>query len=110
VTRNLPKSAQLELTRLPACDPGRVQIDAPPVQLEASAFERVLGRRPLMLRSGGSLPIMSVLGRRGIPAVVTGFAVPRSTVHAPNERMRESDLADAVSAARETFSSLISLE
>ena len=105
-----PESAQLELTLLAACDPGRVPIDAPAVQLAADAFERVLGRRPLMLRSGGSLPIMPLLERRTIPAVVTGFAGPGSNMRAPNERMRESDLADAVAAARETFSSFASLD
>jgi acetylornithine deacetylase/succinyl-diaminopimelate desuccinylase-like protein len=52
---------------------------------------------------------MPLLERRGIPAIVTGFAVPGSTMHAPNERMRESDLADAVAAAREMFSSFVSL-
>jgi hypothetical protein len=45
---------------------------------------------------------MPLLERLGIPGIVTGFAVPDSNMHAPNERMRTSDLADAVAAARET--------
>ena len=63
-----------------------------------------------MLRSGGSLPIMPLLERRGIPAIVTGFAVPGSNMHAPTERMRDRDLADAVAAARETFPSFVRLD
>jgi acetylornithine deacetylase/succinyl-diaminopimelate desuccinylase-like protein len=104
--RGLPASAQMELTQMSACDPGRVAADAPAVRLAADAFERVLGRRPLLLRSGGSLPIMPLLERLGIPGIVTGFAVPDSNMHAPNERMRSSDLADAVAAARETLAAL----
>ncbi|NUR78097.1 MAG: M20/M25/M40 family metallo-hydrolase [Thermoleophilia bacterium] len=104
--RGLPAAAQLELTMLSACDPGRVPADAPAVTVAADAFERVLGRRPLLLRSGGSLPIMPLLQRLGIPGIVTGFAVPDSNMHAPNERMRTSDLADAVAAAKETLLAL----
>ncbi|MDX6475974.1 MAG: hypothetical protein QOH95_1485 [Gaiellaceae bacterium] len=101
--RGIPPSADLEVKVLSACEPGRVPGDAPAVRLAADAFERALGRRPLLLRSGGSLPIMPLLQRLGIPGIVTGFAVPDSNMHAPNERMRTSDLADAVAAARETF-------
>jgi acetylornithine deacetylase/succinyl-diaminopimelate desuccinylase-like protein len=104
--RGLPESARLELTVLSACDPGRIRADAPAVRAAGQAFERALGRRPLLLRSGGSLPVMPLLERLGIPGIVTGFAVPDSNMHAPNERMRTSDLADAVAAARETFVSL----
>jgi len=104
--RGAPASARLELTTLSACDPGRVPADAPAVRAAADAFERTLGRRPLLLRSGGSLPIMPLLQRLGIPGIVTGFAVPDSNMHAPNERMRTSDLADAVAAARETLLAL----
>src|SRR5262245_32856638 len=106
--RGLPEGASLELTLLSACNPGRVPADAPVVQTAADAFERALGRRPLLLRSGGSLPIMPLLERLGIPGIVTGFAVPDSNMHAPNERMRTSDLADAVAAASETFLALAS--
>jgi hypothetical protein len=31
-------------------------------------------------------------------------------MHPPNERMRKGDLADAIAAARETFSSFVSLD
>ena len=109
VRRGLPEAAQLELELLSSCDPGRVAADAPAIELAAGAFERVLGRRPPLVRSGGSLPIMPLLQRPGISAVVTGFAVPGSNMHAPNERMRTSDLADAVAAASETFVSLARL-
>jgi len=80
-----------------------VPIDAPALKLAAAAFERVLQRRPLILRSGGSLPIMPLLEELAIPGIVTGFAVPDSNMHAPNERMRLKDLEDGLAAAREMF-------
>ncbi len=34
----------------------------------------------------GTLPIMPALADRGIPTVLTGFGLPDSNVHSPNER------------------------
>jgi hypothetical protein len=46
----------------------------------------VLAVRPLLVRSGGTLPIMPALVDRGIPTVLTGFGLPESNVHSPNEK------------------------
>jgi acetylornithine deacetylase/succinyl-diaminopimelate desuccinylase-like protein len=107
--RALPPSARLRFEVTSACDPGRVPASAAFVQTAANAFERTLGRRPLLLRSGGSLPIMPLLERLGIPAVVTGFNVPESNVHAPNERMPLAHLGAAIAAATETMLALAEL-
>jgi acetylornithine deacetylase/succinyl-diaminopimelate desuccinylase-like protein len=101
--RAAPAAATVELEVLSACDPGRVDQGAVPLRLAADAFESALGRRPLLLRSGGSLPLMPLLEQLSIPAIVTGFAVPSSNMHAPNERMRMDDLADGLTAARAMF-------
>jgi len=62
-----------------------------------------------VLRSGGSLPIMPLLERLGIPAVVTGFDVPSGNVHAPNERMSLANLGLALASARELYLAFASL-
>jgi acetylornithine deacetylase/succinyl-diaminopimelate desuccinylase-like protein len=66
--------------------PGLVRPDTPAVQLGLQAFESALGVRPLLVRAGGTLPIMPALADRGIPTVLTGFGLPESNVHSPNER------------------------
>jgi acetylornithine deacetylase/succinyl-diaminopimelate desuccinylase-like protein len=103
---DLPAGAELTVELVAACDPGITPHDSRALRLAAEAFERATGTTPLVLRSGGSLPIMPLLERLGIPAVVSGFDVPSGNVHAPNERMLVSHLALAVSAARELFTSL----
>jgi acetylornithine deacetylase/succinyl-diaminopimelate desuccinylase-like protein len=60
--------------------------DSPAIQLGLKAFERVLGVKPLLLRSGGTLPIVPALADRGIATVITGFSLPESNVHSPNEK------------------------
>lgn len=106
LSKGLPESAELSLTLVASCDPGLTSTDSRALELAAGAFERATGKRPLQLRSGGSLPIMPLLERLGIPAVVTGFDVPSGNIHAPNERMLVTHLALAISAARELFLSL----
>jgi acetylornithine deacetylase/succinyl-diaminopimelate desuccinylase-like protein len=66
--------------------PGLMHPDSPAVQLGLKAFERVLGVKPLLVRSGGTLPIVPALADRGIATVLTGFALPESNVHSPNEK------------------------
>ena len=75
LTRDLPPGARVEVTDVAACDPGHTPPDARAIALAGEAIERATGRRPPVLRSGGSLPIMPLLERLGIPAVVTGFDV-----------------------------------
>ncbi len=101
--QDVPDAAQLSIEVVASCDPGLVPADSRAVALAADAFERATGRRPLLLRSGGSLPIVPLLERLAIPAVVTGFDVPSGNIHAPNERMLLTHLALARATAREIF-------
>ncbi|HET7647415.1 MAG TPA: M20/M25/M40 family metallo-hydrolase [Gaiellaceae bacterium] len=107
--RGLPDGAELDVTVAASCDAGRTQPGSPAIRLALDAFERATGKRPLVLRSGGSLPIMPLLERLGIPAVVSGFDVPSGNVHAPNERMRLTSLAAARATARELFTAFAEL-
>ena len=61
--------------------------DSRAITLGLDAFERALGVRPLLIRSGGTLPIVPALAAHGIPAIITGFSLPDANIHSPNERM-----------------------
>jgi acetylornithine deacetylase/succinyl-diaminopimelate desuccinylase-like protein len=98
-----PAGVELVVDRWASSPAGLVPPDAPAVHLAAAAFERVLGRRPLLLRSGGTLPIVPALAERGIPTVLSGFDVPQGNIHSPNERFLERYLPLGVAAARETL-------
>jgi acetylornithine deacetylase/succinyl-diaminopimelate desuccinylase-like protein len=82
-----PDGATLEVTRLSSAAPGLVEPGSRAIQLGLDAFERALGLRPLLIRSGGTLPIVPALTARGIPAIITGFSLPDANIHSPNERM-----------------------
>ena len=80
-----PAGAEVEIVwkGVPA---GLMRPDAPAIQLGADAFEEVLGVRPLLVRTGGTLPIVPALADKGIPTIITGFGLPESNVHSPNEK------------------------
>jgi acetylornithine deacetylase/succinyl-diaminopimelate desuccinylase-like protein len=77
--------------------------------LGQDAFERVVGARPLLIRVGGSLPVMAALERKGIPTILTGFDLPEGNIHSPNERFRVEYIPLGVEAAQELYKSLSKL-
>jgi len=104
-----PDGAELELTRLSSAPAGLVSPDAPALQLALDAFERSMGRRPLLVRSGGTLPIVPALVDKGIPTILSGFALPESNIHSPNERLLAEYLPLGIETSRELFRSLAEL-
>jgi acetylornithine deacetylase/succinyl-diaminopimelate desuccinylase-like protein len=98
-----PSGADVEIERWSAAGPGLVDPESPVIKLGQDAFERALGVRPLLVRSGGTLPIVPALADKGIATVITGFGLPDSNVHSPNERLLAEYLPLGIEAARELF-------
>jgi acetylornithine deacetylase/succinyl-diaminopimelate desuccinylase-like protein len=98
-----PEGADVEIELWSSSPPGLVPPDAKAVQLGLDAFEKVLGVRPALIRTGGSLPIVPALADKGIPTVITGFGLPDSNVHSPNERLVAEYVPLGTAAARELF-------
>jgi acetylornithine deacetylase/succinyl-diaminopimelate desuccinylase-like protein len=98
-----PEGSELEIERWSSAPAGFIPPDAPAVKLAQDAFERVLGRRPLLLRSGGTIPLVPALAERSIPTILTGFSLPGANMHSPNERLLVRYIPLGVAAARETL-------
>jgi acetylornithine deacetylase/succinyl-diaminopimelate desuccinylase-like protein len=100
-----PEGAELEIS-WEGADPGLVRADAPAVQLAVEAFEEALGTRPLLTRVGGSIPLMPALTERGIDTILSGFALPESNVHSPNERFLVPYFAAGIDTVAALFTAL----
>jgi acetylornithine deacetylase/succinyl-diaminopimelate desuccinylase-like protein len=96
-----PAGADVDIELWSSAPPGLVPPDSKVVQLGLDAFERALGRRPALIRSGGTLPIVPALSDKGIPTVITGFGLPDSQIHSPNERLVAEYVPAGIRAARE---------
>jgi acetylornithine deacetylase/succinyl-diaminopimelate desuccinylase-like protein len=104
-----PAGAEVEVEPWATTRPGLVSPESPAIRLCQDAFERVLGVRPLLLRSGGSLPIVPALAAIGIPTIMTGFDLPEGNLHSPNERLLVEHIPLGVAVARELFGELTGL-
>jgi acetylornithine deacetylase/succinyl-diaminopimelate desuccinylase-like protein len=104
-----PPDADLDIERWSSAPAGLSPPDTPAVRLAQGAFERVLGRKPLLLRSGGTLPIVPALADKGIPTILSGFAIPGANMHSPNERLLARYIPLGVATARETLVALADL-
>jgi acetylornithine deacetylase/succinyl-diaminopimelate desuccinylase-like protein len=104
-----PAGASVDVDLWTWSKPALVPPDAPAIRIGQDAFEATMGVRPLLVRSGGSIPIVAVLGERGIPAIVTGFALNDSNVHSPNERFPADYLPLGLRTAQELFRRLADL-
>ena len=99
----LPAGATLQILARDVTPPAVLPRDTEVLALARDAFEGVFGRRPLIVRVGGTLPITAALAARRIPTVMAGLALPDSHTHSPNERMLLETFPLGVAAARETY-------
>jgi len=104
-----PEGAVLEIEQLSSSPPGLVPPDAKAIQLGLEVFERVVGARPALIRSGGTLPIVPALAGKGIATVITGFGLPDSNIHSPNERLRAEYVPLGIAASSELLRAFAAL-
>jgi len=104
----LPPGAELSYSASLA-EPTRFDPEDPALLAARRALARVGGREPALVRSGGSIPVLSAFAERGIPCIVSGFSVPGDNVHAPNEWYRVAGLEQGAAAARALYAELATL-
>jgi acetylornithine deacetylase/succinyl-diaminopimelate desuccinylase-like protein len=86
IKKHTPGGVTFRMNRLLRGNPFVTPIDHPTMIAAASAYEEAYGTVPVYMRSGGSIPIVEVLGRvLDAPVVMLGFGLPGENLHAPNE-------------------------
>lgn len=87
---NCPAGVSLELEMRHACSPASsLPQDHPLVQAGSRVLERLLGRAPIPVRLGATVPITALFQELlGIETLMFGFGLPDEDVHAPNEFFR----------------------
>ena len=104
----LPDGAELRFS----CDraePSAFDPELPALQAARRALETAAGRPPVLLRTGGTLPVLAAFAERGIPAIVSGFSLPEDNLHAPDESYRVESLELGARAARALYEELATL-
>lgn len=75
--------------------------DSPYYHLAEKAIEEAFGSRPVPVREGGSIPVLTALrdATGGAPVVLMGFGLPSDAVHSPNEHFQLRQLRGGIHAA-----------
>jgi len=96
-----PPGVKVRVTSIHGNDPALIARDEPGVQAAARAIEIGFGRRPVFIREGGSIPIVTLfkdlLGYRNI--LLLGWGSPDDGAHSPNERFSLEDFYRGIRSA-----------
>jgi acetylornithine deacetylase/succinyl-diaminopimelate desuccinylase-like protein len=91
-----PKWADVEVHIHHGNDPVQVDISDPVFDLLNEAFREKTGNEAVPVRAGGSIPIVTQLGRSGAPVILTGIGLPDDGLHSPNEKLELQQLWDGI--------------
>ena len=86
LTRQAPDYVQIKVTPLHGGEGYVCPIDHPAYQAAEKGFEKAFGKKPLAVRRGGSIPIISDFEQiLGIKTILMGFGLESDAIHSPNE-------------------------
>ena len=87
IARIVPSTMRATVRTLSSAKPALVDPKHPAMAAAALAYRKGFGAAPVLLRSGGTIPILNTFQEMlGIPTVLMGFALPDDRIHAPNEK------------------------
>jgi acetylornithine deacetylase/succinyl-diaminopimelate desuccinylase-like protein len=81
-----PKSVKVKVKALHGGQGYVSPIDMPAYKAAEKAYEKTYGKKPVPVRSGGSIPIISTFEDvLGIKSILMGFGLESDAIHSPNE-------------------------
>jgi acetylornithine deacetylase/succinyl-diaminopimelate desuccinylase-like protein len=100
IARITPPAVRSHLRTISRASPAVIDVRHPAIRAAALAYRIGFGRAPVITRSGGTIPAVSLFQRLlGIPTVLMGFALPDSHIHAPNERFHLPNFRRGIAAS-----------
>lgn len=85
-TRIAPPYIKVKVTALHGGEAYLCPLNLDAYRAAEEAYKRAFGKRPLAVRSGGSIPIIPAFERiLGIKSVLMGFGLSTNAIHSPNE-------------------------
>lgn len=81
-----PKSVSVKVTPHHGGEPYVAPTDSPAYLAASEAMERTFGKKPVPVRSGGSIPIVALFEEElGVKSILMGFGLDSDAIHSPNE-------------------------
>lgn len=86
VNQLAPDYVQVKVTPMHGGQGYVCPINLPAYQAAALGFEKAFGKKPLAVRRGGSIPIISDFEQiLGVKTILMGFGLESNAIHSPNE-------------------------
>ena len=99
-----PDTVQVTVTPLHGGQGYVCPISLPAYRAAEKGFEKAFGRKPLAVRRGGSIPIISTFEQvLGIKTVLMGFGLESNAIHSPNENMPLDIMRKGIEAVVEFY-------
>jgi len=81
-----PKSVKVKVTPHHGGDPYVSPTDIPAYLAASKAMETTYGKKPVPVKSGGSIPIVALFEKElGVKSILLGFGLDSDAIHSPNE-------------------------
>ena len=81
-----PKSVKVKVMPHHGGEPYVSPTDIPTYQAASKAMESTYGKKPVPVRSGGSIPIVALFeAELGVKSILMGFGLDSDAIHSPNE-------------------------
>ena len=102
--RIAPKSVRVKVTPTHGGEGYVCPITLPAYRAAEAAVERAFGKRPLAVRRGGSIPIISTFEQvLGVKTILMGFGLEQNAIHSPNESCRLDIFYKGIEAVAEFY-------
>jgi acetylornithine deacetylase/succinyl-diaminopimelate desuccinylase-like protein len=97
----VPPGVTIKISEMHGSDPVLIDRKQPAVKAAARAIEAGFGKRPLFIREGGSIPIVSLFKQilKCESILLLGWGSPDDGAHSPNERFSLEDFHRGTRAA-----------
>jgi len=81
-----PKGTKVKVTPHHGGEPSVTPIDSIGYKAAAIAYENTFGKKPIPVRSGGSIPIVAMFEKElGLKSILMGFGLDSDAIHSPDE-------------------------
>ncbi|MCX7719587.1 MAG: dipeptidase [Candidatus Sumerlaeaceae bacterium] len=105
----VPDGAEVEFKAGHGTPAVSIPTDSKWVAASARALETGFGRKPVFIREGGSISIVTrFVGQYGIPCLLLGFGQPDDRIHGPNEKLSIADFHSGIRTSAALLAELAS--
>jgi succinyl-diaminopimelate desuccinylase len=102
-----PAGIKLELIDMHGAPGVTIPLDSPFMMAAGNAIEKGFGKRPVFVRTGGSIPVVTAFSERlGVDTLLLGWGQDDDNMHSPNEKFSLADFHRGIKASSFLWSEL----